>query len=362
MKTESTLHSYKAPGRFKGLANFDHKEYKSLKSLGINIDAMVSASDSLQPTQTQSSIAAPIQFLQHWLPGHVLYQTKAKKIDMAVGLSIVGREEDEEIVQTFMEYTGIPLPYNDFNNTPLSSWNVSYEKRTVVRFEEGAQLGRLENLRTAAANIDSMGNKRKAAGEALERVRNTIGWYGYNNGLNRTYGFLNDPFLLPYITASTKTAGGTTWGVATALEITTDFKTLFSELRVQSGDNIGPENQPILIAMATSVYDQLSTTTDESLGVTVMKWLKDTYPTVSVMSAPELDAANGGENVLYMYPLGVDDGSTDDGKVFDQLVQVKFQSNGSSVNEKNVLIENYSNAMAGILLKRPLDVVRMTGI
>ena len=362
MQNVSQIKSYKAPANFAGIKNFDASNYKDLEAMGIDVSAFEStcyAMDSLQATQSIGSIATPIQFLQEWLPGAVLRQTQAKKIDMVAGLTIAGSFEDEEVVQRAMEYTGQPILYSDYANTPLSSWNSTYESRTVVRFEEGVQIGDLEQARSSRAQIDDAGEKRKAAAEALERLRNTIGFFGFNNGLGRTYGLLNDPSLLPYITASTKAAGGTAWSNGTFLEIQKDILFAIQTLRTQTGDNVDPGTTQMVMAIATSSVDYLATTADLG-GVSVREWLDKTYKNITVVSVPEFDAAVGGENVFYLYPSSVDDGSTDDGKVLDQLVQVKFKFNGSFQNIK-VVTESYSMATAGIMVKRPIDVVRMSG-
>ena len=363
MKDVTQIKSYKAPANFSGIKNFDVKNYKDLEAMGIDVSEFEStayAMDSLQATQSVGAIAAPVQFLQEWLPGAVLKQTKAKKIDMVAGLTIAGTFEDEEIVQRVMEYTGQPILYSDHANTPLSSWTVGYEERTIVRFEEGVQIGKLEQARSSRAQIDSAGEKRKAAAEALERLRNTIGFFGFNNGLGRTYGMLNDPGLLPYITATTKAAGGTTWANGTFLEIQKDIIFAIQTLRTQSGDNVDPGTTPMNMSIATSSVDYLATTADLG-GVSVREWMDKTYKNITIVTVPEFDAANGGDNVFYLYPISVDDGSTDDGKVLDQLVQTKFNFIGSFQNIK-VVTESYSMATAGIMLKRPLDLVRMTGI
>ena len=362
MQTVTKIRSYKAPANFSGIKNFDASNYKDLEAMGIEVSAFEStnyAMDSLQATQSVGSIAAPVQFLQEWLPGAVLKQTQAKKIDMVAGLTIAGKFEDKEIIQRSMEYTGQPILYSDYANTPLSSWTSEYDFRTVVRFEEGVQVGTLEQLRSSRANIDDAGEKRKAASEALERLRNTIGFYGFNDGSGRTYGLLNEPSLLPYITATPKVAGGTTWANGTFLEIQKDIIFNMQTLRTQSGDNVDPDTTPMVYAMSTSSIDYLATTTDQA-GVSLKKWMNDTYDNITLVSVPEFDGANGGQNVSYLFPVSVDDGSTDDGKVIDQFVQVKFRFNGSRQDIK-VVTESYSMATAGIMVKRPPDVVRMTG-
>ena len=91
------------------------------------------------------------------------------------------------------------------------------------------------------------------------------------------------------------------------------------------------------------------------------EWLRDTYPAVRVVSAPELNGANGGENVFYLYADNVTDSSTDDGRTFVQIVPTRFMSLGVEQQAK-AYVEDYTNATAGVMVKRPYAVVRRSGI
>lgn len=337
-----------------------------LKKIGIAFDAADLksiagyAQDALQATVTTGTIPNLAQFLQTWLPGFVNVITQARKIDELVGISTVGAWEDEEVVQGVLEMTGGAQPYGDHANVPLASWNPSYERRKVVRFEEGMQVGTLEEARASRQNINSAASKRESAALALEIARNRTGFYGFNNGANRTYGFLNDPSLPAYVTvAATGSGSSTTWASKSFLNITADLRAAFSGLRTQSGDTIDPESTEITLGIATACVDFLSVTSD--FGVSIRDWIKTTYPKTRVVSAPELNSANGGANVFYLYAERVADSSTDDGLTFAQVVPAKFRLLGTEKRAKGY-IEDYSNATAGVILKRPYAVKRYTGI
>lgn len=362
----SKEHSYIAPRDMRAFDFQDVEQFESLRKLGINLDAktigkMMAGMDAAgmdavgQALITSASIATPVQFLQQWLPGFVKTITAARKIDDLVGIMTSGSWDDEQIVQGILERTGNAVPYGDYTNVPLSSWNNNFETRTVIRFEEGLKVGRLEEARASRIQINSAENKREAAGLSLEIERNMIGFYGYNSGANRTYGFLNDPNLPSYVS----NASGTPWASATFQQITADLRAGFVALRNQSKDVIDPNKTPITIAIASDCVDFLSVTTD--FGESVWDWLKKAYPMARVESAPELSLANGGANVFYMYADMVNDMSTDGGRTWVQVVPAKFQVLGVSQQAKGYE-EDYVNATAGCLLKRPYAVVRYTGI
>ena len=331
-----------------------HKMYAYAKQAGVGMDADLTA------PLTTASVTTPVQFLQEWLPGFVQVITAARRIDTLVGVTTQGSFGDEEIVQGVMEHTGSARPYGDYTNVPQSSWNVNFERRTIVRFEEGMQVGKLEEMRAAGIRVNSAESKRTAAAEALEILRNDIGFSGYNSGQNRTYGFLNDPSLPAYVNVPNGSGGQSEWASKTFLEIVSDILTALTRLRVQSRDMIDVKKSPITMALPTASVDRLSTVSAAD-HKSVYQWLMENYSNVRVESAPELDSANGGDNVFYLYADTVDGSGTDDNRTFIQVIPARFQSMGVNQMGKSYE-ESYANATAGIMLKRPYAVTRYSGI
>lgn len=316
------------------------------------------AMDTIQNPILPSSIATPVQFLQNWLPGIVEVVTAKRKTDEIVGMSTIGSWADEQIVQQVTELSGAAVPYGDTNVIPYANWNPSFNTRTVVRFEQGIRVGLLEEARSAAIRVNSAETKRKSAAQQLEITRNAIGFYGYNSGNGLTYGLLNDPALPAYVNVANP-GSGTTWQVKTFLQIQADILTAIQALRTQSQEQVDPGTTPLVLTVATSARDYMAKTSD--FGISVMTWLNSTYPNVRVVSAPQFNAANGGANVFYLHADSVDDGSTDDNKTFIQVIPAKFQLLGMAKSAK-FYEEDYSNATAGIMCKRPWAVVRYSGV
>jgi hypothetical protein len=334
----------------------DHRQQvKNLTAMALAAGAMDAAPDP-QPTVYAGNVGAPIQFLQKWLPGFVRSVTQARKIDELVGQMTAGDWADEEVIQGSMELTGLAVPYGDYTNVPLASWNFGFDRRTIVRFEEGLRVGRLEEARSGKIGVSSGATKRSAAALALDIQRNRVGFYGYNAANNRTYGFLNDPALPAYVAVT-----GAAWTSATFLVMTAQIRTALAALRTQSGDTIDPNTAQITMAVASNRIDYLTTTTD--FGISVKGWLNETYPNVRVVSAPELNGANGGANVFYLYADRAtdDNGSDDGGQTMVQIVPSRFMLVGVEQQAK-AYVEDYANATAGVLVKRPYLVVRYTGI
>lgn len=374
MLERSKVHSYisgrTCQDQIEGLKNFAVDEYKSLKKLGVLDEASISrlmrgkqqlmAMDAIQPTVTTASLGTPVQFLQNWLQGFVTVMTGARNIDEFIGIQITGSWEDEQVVQPILERIGTASLYGDYTNVPLSSWNVNNNYATVVRFEEGLRVGVLEAARAARQQVDDSGWKRKSMALQLDIQRNTIGFSGFNSGANNTYGFLNAVGLPAYVEVEEGASTSTSWADKTFLEITEDIRTGIVALRTNSQDTIDPSRVDITLAVATNSVDYLSKTSEFGLSVTA--WMAQAYPRIRVVSAPQLNNANAGDNVFYMYADRITgDDDTDGGQIFIQPVPTKFMVLGVQQGAK-YYEEDYSNATAGVMCKRPYAVVRYFGI
>jgi hypothetical protein len=358
-----------APRRMEMTAG-DVEDYMALSAMGIGLPpgkvehmAKIAfdhfAMDDAQGLGTVASITTPVQFLQTWLPGFVRYITAARKIDQLIGMTTIGDWEDEEVVQGVLEPIGSAVPYGDLTNVPLSSWNSNFERRTIVRYEKGMQVGVLEERRAAKIRLNTANEKRNASALALEVQRNLIGFYGYNSGNNRTYGFLNDPSLPAYYTVPNGANASPTWASKTFLEITADIRQAAGKLQTQSQDTVNPLTDATTLALPTAVAQAVTTATD--FGMSVRKWVAENYPKMRIESAPQLNGANGGANVFYLYAESVDDGASDNSRVIEQIVPAKFMVLGVEKRSKSY-VEDYSNASAGVIVKRPYAIVRGSGI
>lgn len=312
------------------------------------------ATDAAPALQTAPSSMTPIQFLQYWIPEMVKIVTASRDADEILGRDFAGSWEDEEIVQPVIEYTGKPRVYGDKTTFNLASFNINYETRTIVRFEQDVEVGKLEDARGAKARVDVQGTKRDAAATALAINANDIAFNGYNAGNNKTYGLLNDPSMPSYTAFAQGSASSTTWASKTFNEIVADIKAMMSALRVRSGNNFKPERDASTLALPVAVVDHLQTVNPLG-GTSVLDWLHKTYPACRVTSAVQLDGANSGANVAYLFA------DTIDGKkVIAQYMQDALRLVGVEQHAKNFL-EVYSNATAGVMLRIPVGLVRYTG-
>lgn len=323
-----------------------------LKTIGIGMDTVLTG-------PAGGNLGAPLQFLQTWLPGVVRQVTQIRNIDALIGVQTVGAWEDEEVVQAASELTGIAELYGDVTNIPLANYNPTYERRSVLRWEQGMMLGRLEDARASRQNISMDVEKRAAVAESLDIIRNRVGFFGYNQPDTRVYGFLNDPLLPAYVTVAAGT-GGTTWAAKTFDEITKDIREAVTALVTQSGGRVRPQAVDMVLALPLGFEEFMGVVTPLG-GFSVADWLQKTYPRIRIESAPELTGANGGANVFYLYAERVEDGSTDGGEVIAQMVPVRFMSLGTEKRAKGI-VEDFTNALAGVMVRRPWAVIRRSGV
>ena len=360
------------PGQFRPGVKFAEDANISLATLGaigisadsdalqqaMAMNAKNAALDAAPDMVTTASTMTPVQFLQYWMPKAIIAATTKRDIDDILGRQSAGSFADAEVVQPVVELTGEPLPYGDRVNGALADFNVNYEGRTIVRHELDLEVGKLEEEQASRSRLNAAQLKREAVRVGLEIERNLIGFYGFNEGVNRTYGVLNDPNLPAYETAASISYGGGTtseWQYKSFNDIQNDLLIAFKQLRTQSGQNVDPNKDAIRLVLSANCVEFLDKT--NAYGTkNVREWLKETYPGVEIVASQWLNLANGGQNVFYLIADKIN-GSD----VVLQPTQDILRLMGV-YNKGKVYEEQYANATAGAFVVQPIGVVRYTGI
>ncbi|OTA14604.1 phage protein [Xenorhabdus vietnamensis] len=167
--------------------------------------------------------------LQHVLPGLIRTATRIRILDEITGVMTAGEWHHEEIVLNVATPSAKVELYGDHTNIPLASYENDIERRGIVRYEQGFQVGKLEEARQSAAGFEAAAEKCNAATESLEMSRERTGYFGFNSAETRVFGLLNDPNLPAYETAKKP------WLQSTFAEVTGDMNTLFDRLEKSSG-------------------------------------------------------------------------------------------------------------------------------
>ena len=332
-------------------------EDEALKDL-MAINGQKAALDAAPEMITTPSTVSAVQFLQHWMPKAIIAATTKRDIDDIIGRQTAGSFADAEVVQQVVELTGEALPYGDRVNGALADFNVNYEGRTIVRHELDLEVGKLEEEQAAKSRLNAAQLKREAVQVGLEIERNLIGFYGFNEGVNRTYGILNDPNLSAYETVTSVTYGGNTeteWQYKTFNQIQDDIVIAMRQLRTQSGQNVDPINDSIRLSVSANCIDFLDKT--NAYGTkSIREWLKETYPKLEVVASQWLNAVNGGQNVFYLIADSINGNPVVLQPTQDILRLMGVFNKGKSYEEQ------YANATAGAFVVQPIGVVRYTGI
>jgi hypothetical protein len=308
----------------------------------------------------------PIQFLQVLYPGVVKAVTQPRGIDNVAGVVTQGDFATSQVAQRVLEPIGNSRPYQDNELTQVTNYNYNIITRDVVRFENGSQVGFLEQLMASKIQISPMNETRMAALESLEITRNAVGFFGYSasSTFSNTFGILNDPELFTYQTVALGGGGQTEWADKTYLEIVADINFFVQGLLDQSGGVVNLVEKDVsnrsTLLLSQAVIVNLNTISE--FGRSVRQYINETYPGMRIISAPELDGADGGEDVAYLYVDKVNDGSTDGGNTIMQIVPVKLQSFSAVPVLKNSVKFAWANATAGVMVKRPYAVFRASGI
>lgn len=320
----------------------------ALDELGIAVNDQI-AMDALPNMITAASAMTPVQMLQAWDPSIIRVALAPMKADEAFGRRIIGDWEDEEIVTTVLENVGQAQLYGDTANVPFAEINVNFEKRKIQRFELGMLVSHLEEKRYAKMRVSAEGEKRESIVRALSVALNDIAFNGFNDGHGETYGILNDPNK-PAYTSAAKAFDSCTYAEAVA-----QFQAAFSALIAKSNGKVDPEKDSITVLLPPSVKPYLTTPTSQ-LGATVIKWLNENYPKTRLVFCPQMTAANGGENVMFMFADEIDGM-----QVVNQNVQSPLYFLGFERKAKGQ-IEDYSAATAGVMIRVPMALVCYTGV
>lgn len=328
---------------------------QDLLTLGIDVSKLAADSALTGPAGPNGFIQGFL--LQNILPGVVRVSTQVRLIDEIAGILNAGNWYDESVAQRIVTPTGKAELYADNTNIPLANYKNLLERRHIVRFEQGFQVGRLEEARQAVEGYDEAQIKRGMVNESLEISRNNLGFYGFGTG-QRTFGLLNDPSLPAY---STATGSWLTGANANWAGVTSDFQRMFTNLELRSGGHVR-DDMRITVVLPLGYRRVLSyVNVASATSQTVKQWLEEMFPNMRFIFAPQFTGANGGANVVYMFVDEMPDGDDTGGRTIVQVVPERFRTLGTEQRAKGYL-EDASNATAGIIVLRPWAFERMTGI
>lgn len=247
-----------------------------------------------------------------------------------------------------LEFTGETTPYQDYDANGQANVNTNFPTRKQYRFQTTLRVGDLEQDMNADAKIDLFAEKQKSAALLLEIAFNKYAFYGVSGvGI---YGLLNDPNLNADETPTTG-VGGNTWALKTADEIMADFAKMFSKLYERSNGWIDDSTATKLV-IAPSCLAELNKV--NAFGISVKKMLADTYPNMTIVSAPEMVTGNGNLAMILAEEI--------EGQPVVEFGYTEKYKAHSIIRESSSMHQKISAGTYGAIVYYPFAIVTMLGV
>lgn len=187
-----------------------------------------------------------------------------------------------------VESVGETSSYGDYSENGGASANTNFPQRQSYHYQVMTQWGELELETAGLARVDWANRLNIASVLTLNKFQNKTYFFGVSGLQN--YGLLNDPNLSAAIVPTTKTAGGTSWANATALEVLNDVQKIYKQLQTQAGGLVELDTK---MTLAMSPISEVALTKTTEFNVNVSDILKKNFPNMTIKTAPEYTTASG---------------------------------------------------------------------
>lgn len=248
-----------------------------------------------------------------------------------------------------VESTGETSSYGDYSENGSVGVNSNFPQRQSYHYQVMTQWGEKELEQAGLAKIDWANRMNIASALTLNKFQNKTYFFGVAGLQN--YGLLNDPALSAPIAPTTKTAGGTTWALGTALEILNDVTKLYKELQTQAGGLVDL-NSTMTLAMSPLSEVYLTKTTE--FNVNVADLLKKNYPNLTIKTAPEYSTASG--ELVQLMVDEIEGQRTADTAFTEKMRAHPVVVGSSSYKQKK------SQGTWGTIIYRPFGIAQMIGV
>lgn len=248
-----------------------------------------------------------------------------------------------------VESTGEVSSYGDYSNNGRAGVNWNYPQRQSYHYQVITTWGERELETAGLGKIDLANRINIASVLTLNKFQNQSYFFGVSGLQN--YGLLNSPNLPAAITPITKTAGGTTWAVATALEVLADIQKLYQQLQTQLNGNLDLMS-PMTLSMSPASQTWLTDTTQ--FNVNVFDLLSKNFPKMKVEVAPEYATTAG--NLVQLIADEIEGQRTAETAFTEKLRAHPIFVDLSSFRQKK------SQGTWGTIIYRPVAIAQMLGV
>lgn len=272
-----------------------------------------------------------------------------RAVEIAGGEVKKGDWTSQSLMMPLAEPVGHVVAYGDYDNGGTVDANVNWVSRQPFHYQSIKRIGERQLAMWGVAAIDYNARLDRSVAETFGRFQNRSYFYGISGLAN--YGLLNDPSLITPITPATKTAGGTTWPLATAVEIYNDILATYTQLQTQMGGNLEMTDRMELV-LSTLRQSQLGKTNE--FGISVVDLLRKNFPNLTVRAAPEYSTGSG--ELMQMIVREYQG---------EQTIWAAFTEKMRAhpvVQELSAWAQKFSAGTWGAIVRRPIAIAQMLGI
>lgn len=248
-----------------------------------------------------------------------------------------------------IESTGVTSAYGDYSESGNAGVNSNFPQRQSFHYQVMTQWGERELERAGLARIDWANRTNIASVLTLNKYQNKTYFFGVSGLQN--YGLLNDPSLSAAISPTTKTAGGTRWTNATALEVLADIQKLYKQLQSQANGLVELDTR---MTLAMSPLSEVALTKTTEFNVNVSDILKKNFPNLTVKTAPEYTTDSG--ELVQLIADEIEGQRTASCGFTEKLRAHPIVVNSSSFKQKK------SQGTWGTVIFRPFLIAQMLGV
>jgi hypothetical protein len=271
---------------------------------------------------------------------------------------------EETRIFPVIEEEGEISSYDDFSNNGRTGINFNYPQFQSYLYQTFVAYGERETERAGLMRINYVGELTGAASGLLNRFGNLVYAFGLSGLQN--YGILNNPYLSAYLSPAIKAWGGTSWfnagsPAATANEVYNDFLAVVEQIISQTN---GAVEMDTPMTAALSPQSMLAMKFANSFGVTVAALLKDGFPNMKIMSAPQYGQKTSNNNQGYSlignaFQIIVD--KIDNQKVAYPAFNEKLRAH-KLIPESSSWKQKMTSGVWGTILRMPIGVSGMLGV
>lgn len=270
--------------------------------------------------------------------------------DIYGGEAQKGSWVDQVAYFPLVEPMGQVAAYGDYSNNGSLDVNAQWTPRQPYGYQTFKRYGEKQLAQWGRAGLNYNAELDAARVLKFNQFQNGTYFYGVAGLVN--YGALNDPSLIASIAPYTKAAGGTAWTNATADEIYNDIGLkLYVQLVTQMGGNIKSD---AVMTLALSNFREPFLDRKTQYGLTVRQYLTQTFPNLTIKTAPQFQTPNG-DLVQLILP-------TYDGVQTVVPAYTEKLRTHALVVEHSAWSQKMSGGTWGSIVRRPIAIAQMLGI